>query len=195
MTYTQLVTAIQQYCEVYEATFVASIPTFVRNAEKRIFHEAALPHQIKRVGFGLVAGDGSIVVPDDLLSVEGVSVDGGDTLEWAEPEFASSAFPSEGVPKVWTRLDQGFIVVYPSPNDSFLVMLRYRAYPESIVTASTTWIGDNFDQVLLYGALVEAYVFLKGEADVLQAVNGVYEASLRGLKEHLARANKDQQGR
>jgi hypothetical protein len=69
-------------------------------------------------------------------------------------------------------------ILGPTPDAGYSVELHYYYYPESIVTASTTWLGDNFDTVLLYGTLVEAYTYMKGETDMLALYDGKYKEAL-----------------
>jgi hypothetical protein len=80
-----------------------------------------------------------------------------------------------GTPVITNELS---FIMGPTPDAAYDVELHYYYYPESIVTAGTTWLGDNFDSVLLYGTLVEAYTYMKGEADIALAYNTKYKEAL-----------------
>jgi hypothetical protein len=95
--------------------------------------------------------------------------------------FIREAYPgpsTEGLPKYYALFDNNTFILGPTPDDAYSVEIHYFYYPESIVTASTTWLGDNFDSALLYGALVEAYTYMKGEQDVIALYNKRYEEAM-----------------
>lgn len=190
MTYTELVQAIQDYTENTESTFIASIPIFVRNAEKRIYHDCPdLPRAQRTEDVLAVVDQVNYTLPDGFLAPVAMSVR---TPEGAfisypdnkEPEYARIAFSNSDsrVPRVYAVIDHDSFLVLPAPDDAYILRMTYFAVPPSIVDAETTWLGDNFDFVLLYGALVEAYTFMKGEADMLQAYTLQYKDSLALLK-------------
>lgn len=99
--------------------------------------------------------------------------------------YIRSAFPDPtdtGIPTHYAMFDQDSYILGPTPDDDYDVELHYFYYPESIVTAGTSWLGDNFDSVLLYGSLLEAYTFMKGEPDVMQEYQQRYDEALEMLK-------------
>ncbi len=99
--------------------------------------------------------------------------------------FIREAFPFplvSGKPTHYAQFDQNTFILGPTPNDNYDVELHYFYYPQSIVDAGSTWLGDNFDSVLLYGALLEAYTFMKGETDVITNYKQRYDDAMAMLK-------------
>lgn len=189
MTYDEISAAIQQYTENYEEDFVANIPLFVKQAEKRIFNRVLFPALRKNVT-GTCTGDNKYLsCPTDFLAVSDIAVvDDDGAYNFLVPKdvsFIRQAYPtptSTGLPEYYAifgpRSDRETELTFllgPTPITNYVVELHYFYYPTSIVDADTSWLGDNFDSVLLYGALVEAYIFMKGEADMMQ----VYEAKFQ----------------
>ena len=191
MNYTQLTQAIISYAESSEPEFVANIPVFVQNAEQRIYNSVQLSYLRKNVDGATTPNNKYLSAPTDFLSVFSLAVvtPSGDYeyLLNKDVNFIRQAYPAPtdtGVPKYYaifgptttaanppTLTNELSFILGPTPNISYTVELHYFFYPESIVTAGTTWLGDNFDTVLLYGALREAVIFQKGEQDVV----GMYE--------------------
>lgn len=191
MNYAELTERIQEYTENYEATFVADIPTFIQNAEKRIFQNAKPPVAAARLTFPLVALAELQPLPADFLAPNSLRIDdtpnGRVYLDLKEYEYIDSAFGNDvaGIPRVYAMREVGQLLVTPAPDIAYNATLDYFAYPESIVTAGTTWLGDNFDMLLLYGALVEAYTFMKGEADLVAIYQTQYDKDLVLLKKYV----------
>jgi hypothetical protein len=197
MNYTALSTAIQQYTENYETDFVANIPVFIKQAEQRVFNSALFPALRKNVTGTCTASNKYLACPTDFLAVSDIAViDADGAYEYLIPKdvnFIRQAYPTPtatGTPQYYAlfgpRSDaetELTFILGPTPDDGYSVELHYFYYPTSIVDNTTSWLGDNFDTVLLYGALVEAYIFMKGEADMMQ----VYEAK---FKEALAMAKR-----
>lgn len=191
MNYAELVADIKQYVENYEATFVSSIPRFVDNAEKRIFHAVQLPANRLNKTTTVVISNQYITLPTDFLHPYSLSVapslGGAQTfLMQRDVNYLREAYPDpsvEGVPKHYAIFDTDTLIVAPTPDAGYTVELHYGAYPESIVTAGTTWIGDNFPHVLLYGSLVEAYTFVKGEEALLKHYDTQFKEGLLMLKQ------------
>lgn len=191
MNYAQLVTAIQDYTEDYEVVFVSQIPTFVRIAEQRIYNAVQIPALRKSVTGNFISDDKYISLPNDFLAPFEVAVinraTGAQTyLLNKDVNFIREAYPlatSTGTPKYYAMFDPYTYLVAPTPEDDYDVELHYYYYPRSIVDAGTTWLGDNFDSVLLYGALREAYLFMKGEQDMITYVENKYQESLALLKQ------------
>jgi len=194
MTYNELVTAIQSYMENSFPT--ADINTIIRQAEQRIYNTVQFPSLRKNVTGTITSGNQYLSAPDDFLSVYSIAVisaTGSYTfLLNKDVNFIREAYPvpaTTGVPKHYAifgpRSDNArelTFILGPTPNATFSTELHYYFYPESIVTATNTWLGDNFDSVLLYGSLVEAYTYLKGEADLLALYDGKYKEALQLAK-------------
>ena len=196
MNYAQLVTAIEEYTETSEATFISQIPTFVQLAEERIYNTVDLPSLRKNVTGTLTINNKYLSVPGDFLSVYSLAViktDG--TYEYLlnkDVNFIRQAYPQPtdtDIPKYYAIFGPDSssptnltIILGPTPDLAYSAELHYFYYPESIVTASTSWIGDNFESALLYGALREAVIFQKGEADMVSYYEKMYMESLGLLK-------------
>ena len=196
MNYAQLVTAIEDYTETSEATFVSQIPNFVQLAEERIYNTVDLPSLRRNVTGTLTINNKYLSVPSDFLSVYSLAViktDG--TYEYLlnkDVNFIRQAYPQPtdtDIPKYYAIFGPDSssptnltIILGPTPNLAYSAELHYFYYPESIVTASTSWIGDNFESALLYGALREAVIFQKGEPDMVTYYEKMYMESLGLLK-------------
>jgi hypothetical protein len=202
MNYTQLTQAIISYAESSEPEFVANIPVFVENAEQRIYNSVQLSYLRKNVTGAVTPNNPYLSAPLDFLSVYSIAVikPNGEYeyLLNKDVNFIRQAYPSPtdtGAPKYYaifgptTTADNPPIltnelslILGPTPDINYPVQLHYFFYPESIVTAGTTWLGDNFDTALLYGALREAAIFQKGEADVVAMYEQKYMESMALLK-------------
>lgn len=196
MNYTQLATAIQDYTQNYETDFVDNIPTFVEQAEQRIYNNVQLPALRKNVTGNCTSGNKYLACPTDYLASYSLAViDALGNYEYLlnkDVNFIRQAYPnpsSTGIPKYYaifgSRLDNPdelSFILGPTPDSNYSAELHYYYYPESIVTAETSWLGDNFDSVLLYGSLVEAYTFMKGEQDLITLYNQKYVEALALLK-------------
>jgi len=192
MNYAALSAAIQDYTQNYETEFVANIPVFVKQAEQRIYNTVQFPSLRKNVTGNLTPNNKYLSCPIDFLSVYSMAVvDTTGAYEYLlnkDVNFIRQAYPTPtdtGTPKYYALFGPTFsastelsFILGPTPNLNYQVELHYFFYPESIVTSNTTWLGDNFDTVLLYGSLVEAYTFLKGEADLMALYDGKYKEAL-----------------
>lgn len=205
MTYTELVALIQDYCENSETTFVASIPTFVRQAEQRIYRSVMLPEFRANATATIVDGQQYIQRPSDFLSVFSLAVidaTGKYTyLVDKDVNFIREAYPyptSSGRPKYYGIFDgdatgtEGNLILGPSADTTYEVELHYYYDPASIVDTDTSWLGTNASGALLYGAIVEAYTFLKGDADLMATYVSRYEEAIAQLKTIGARSNRDE---
>ena len=206
MNYTQLTDAICDYTQNFDTDFVSNIPVFVQQAEERIFNTVQFPPLRKNQYSLITANNKYVSLPNDFLSVfslalvtgvTGQNLDTG-TYEYLlnrDVNFIRQAYPSPndtGEPKYYalfgpTILNSAIttelsLILGPTPDAGYYVELHYFYYPESIVTASTSWLGDNYDPVLLYGSLVEAITFMKGEADMVALYNGKYTEALAQAK-------------
>ena len=192
MNYAALSAAIQDYTQNYEQEFVANIPVFVQQAEQRIYNTVQFPSLRKNVTGNLTPNNKYLSCPIDFLSVYSMAVvDTTGAYEYLlnkDVNFIRQAYPTPtdtGTPKYYALFGPTFsastelsFILGPTPNLNYQVELHYFFYPDSIVTSNTTWLGDNFDTVLLYGSLVEAYTFMKGEADMMALYDGKYKEAL-----------------
>ena len=192
MNYTQLSSAIQAYTENTESNFVAEIPVFVKQAEQRIYNTIQFPSLRKNVTGITSANNKYLSCPGDFLATYSMAViDGTGAYEYLlnkDVNYIRQAYPiptDTGLPKYYgifgpatANSDELTFILGPTPDASYGVELHYYYYPESIVTANTSWLGDNFDSVLLYGSLVEAYTYMKGEADMMALYNAKYQEAL-----------------
>lgn len=190
MNYTQLLDAVQATVQNYEGDFVANLPVMVKTAEQRVYNEAQLPAQRQNVEGNLTSGSQYLTLPAGFLAPYSLAVklpDGNYAyLLNKDVEYIREAYPppnTTGTPKVYAVFDEDTIIVGPTPASSFLVELHYNGYPESIVTAGTSWLGENFESVLLYGTLVEAAVFMKAEADMMAAYEKRFQDAMTQLKQ------------
>lgn len=167
MNYTELVTAVQDYSENSESTFVTHIPDFVKAAEKRIYNYVQLPVMRTTSAGALTLGSQYFTLPSDFLapySFATVASNVTTFLIQKDVEYIREAYPtstSTGTPVHYAIFDHDSFIVGPTPSSALTTELQYFKYPTTIVTASTTWLGDNFEMVLLYGTLCEAARYMK----------------------------------
>lgn len=192
MNYTELSAAIQSYTQNYETEFVDNIPLFVQQAEQRIYNSVQFPSLRKNVTGTATINNKYLACPNDFLSSYSLAVideDGAyEYLLNKDVNFIRQAYPtptSTGIPKYYalfgpqsTSADELTFILGPTPDANYDVELHYFFYPQSIVDAGTSWLGDNFDTVLLYGSLVEAYTFMKGEQDMIQLYDAKYKEAV-----------------
>jgi len=190
MNYTQLSQAIQDYCESTESSFVANIPVFVKAAEQRIYNSVQLPALRKNMTGTMTNGFQYMTLPSDWLAAFSIAVITPVTNEYEyllpkDVNFIRAAYPTVGAtgkPQYYGIFAPYTLILGPTPNANYVTEMHYYYYPPSIVTASTSWVGDNFDTVLLYGSLREAYTYLKGEGDMMQNYEAKYQEALGQLK-------------
>ena len=189
MNYATLATLIQQYCESTESSFVANIPTFVQLAEERIYNSVQIP-AIRRNQIGtLTPNNKYLTMPADWLATFSLAVinpvtNAQEFLLDKDVNFIRQSYPDPddtGVPKYYAIFDKNTFILGPTPDSNYQVEMHYYYYPESIVTAGTSWVGDNYETVLLYGSLREAYTYLKGEADMMQYYEQKYQEAMQQL--------------
>jgi hypothetical protein len=196
MNYTELTAAICDYTQNFETDFVANIPVFVEQAEQRIYNTVQFPSIRKNVTGSVSSANKYLSCPSDFLSVYSMAViDASGNYEYLlnkDVNFIRQAYPNPttdvGIPKYYALFgptvsgavisDELSFILGPTPDAAYSVELHYYYYPQSIVTANTSWLGDNFDTVLLYGSLVEAYTFMKGEQDMMAMYDGKYKEAL-----------------
>lgn len=206
MNYTELSAAIQSYTENQFPTIVLAdgsnftstqqIDRFIQQAEQRIYNSIQFPSLRKNVTGTTSANNRYLSTPPDFLAPYSLAVIAPVTGEYSyllnkDVNFIREAYPSPtatGSPKYYALFGPTVVgssvtnelsfILGPTPDQAYSVELHYFYYPESITTAGTSWLGDNFDSVLLYGALVEAYTFMKGEADLVSLYNQKYTEAL-----------------
>jgi len=183
MTYDELVIAVSNYCENVFST--VDMDTFIRQAEQRIYNVAQPANQRKNVTGSLTAGNKYLQCPVDFLSVYSLAIypAAGGSYEYLldkDVNFIRQAYPNPattGKPKHYAIFgprsdseDELTLILGPTPDAAYNAELHYYAYPESIVDAADgrTWLGDNFDSVLLYGTMNEALTYMKGDADMVK---------------------------
>ncbi len=189
MTYDELVTAVQDYCENVFST--VDMDTFIRQAEQRIYNVAQPANQRKNVTGTLTVGNKYLQCPVDFLSVYSLAIypAAGGAYEYLldkDVNFIRQAYPNPattGKPKHYAlfgprsdNADELTLILGPTPDLAYNAELHYYAYPESIVDAADgrTWLGDNFDSVLLYGTMCEALTYMKGETEMVKLYQDRY---------------------
>jgi hypothetical protein len=188
MNYAELVAEIQSYTENQFPT--ADIDTFIQQAEQRIYNTVQLPALRKNVTGNVTINNKYLSAPSDWLATFSLAVidaTGNYTyLLDKDVNFIRESYrkgTDTGLPVYYALFDQDTFILGPTPDASYSMELHYYYYPTSIVTAGNTWLGDNFDSALLYGALLEAYTYMKGEADVIQNYQSRYNDAMVLLKQ------------
>jgi len=210
MTYSELVAAIQTYTEntfptitLADSSTVSSttqINRFITQAEQRIYNSVQFPSIRKNMTGTVTTGNKYLSCPEDFLSAYSLAVETADGQEFLlnkDVNFIRQAYPKAtdtATPKYYalfgptvsgsTISNELSFILGPTPDSTYTVELHYYYYPESITTVASgqTWLGDNFDTVLLYGSLVEAYTFMKGEPDLIGLYDGKYKEALAMAK-------------
>jgi len=211
MNYQELFSQIQTYTEnQFPDTFVqittggsqtnvnavTQINTFIQQAEERIYNTVQIPSLRKNVTGTCTVANKYLACPNDYLSSYSLAViDTDGSYEYLlnkDVNFIRAAYPdptATGLPRYYglfgSRLNDPnelTFILGPTPDNSYMAELHYYAYPESIVDAGTSWLGDNYSPALLYGSLVEATVYMKGEADMVQLYQTKYQEALAELK-------------
>jgi len=194
MTYNELVTMVSDYCENTFPT--ADMNTFIRQAEQRIYNTVQIANLRRNMTGTLSANNKYLSAPGDFLSTYSLAVidTNGDYVYLLNKDvnFIREAYPSSsatGLPKHYAIFGPSTsdskelsFILGPTPNTNYGVELHFYYYPESIVTASQTWLGDNFDSALLYGTMCEAVTYMKGEADMVKLYQDRYVQAIALLK-------------
>jgi len=202
MTYDELVAAVTDYTENTVPT--VNMDTFITQAEQRIYNSVQFPSLRKNVTGVLTANNKYLSLPGDFLSTYSLAViDATGAYEYLlnkDVNFIRQAYPNPtdtAIPKYYALFgptttndatpvitDELSAILGPTPDASYNVELHYYYYPESITVAADgrTWLGDNFDSVLFYGTLVEAYTYMKGEQDIMAFYNAKYQEALSMAK-------------
>jgi hypothetical protein len=210
MNYTQLFNNIQSYTENNFPDFTVSdgaietskeqIDRFIEQAELRIYNTVQFPILRKNMTGNIQSGNKYLKAPDDYLATYSLAViDSSGNYEYLlnkDVNFIRQSYPNPttdtGIPKYYALFGPALagtaitteltFILGPTPNTNYTAELHFYYYPESITTAGTSWLGDNFDTVLLYGSLVEAYLYMKGESDLLAAYDAKYKEALAQAK-------------
>ena len=192
MNYTQLTAAICDYTQNFDTDFTDNISVFVSQAEQRIYNTVQFPSLRKNVTGSITANNKYLACPSDFLAVYAIAtIDATGAYEFLlnkDVNFIRQAYPQPtdtAIPKYYALFgsqsndaNELTFILGPTPDATYGVELHYYYYPQSISVANTSWLGDNFDTVLLYGSLVEAYTFMKGETDMLALYDGKYKEAL-----------------
>jgi len=195
MTYNELVIAVSDYCENTFPTVDMNI--MIKQAEQRIYNSVQISNLRKNVTGTLTSGNKYLSAPDDFLSTYSLAVypaAGGDYLYLLNKDvnFIRDAYPNPadtGKPKHYAifgpqsaDVKELTFILGPTPDAAYKAELHYYYYPESIVTAGQTWLGDNFDSALLNGTMLEAIAYMKGEVDLVTLYKDRYESAIFLLK-------------
>jgi hypothetical protein len=189
-TFTTLKSAIQDYTENTETSFVSNMTNIIVQAENRIIKSVELPNFRKNQTGTFTTGNTYLATPTDYLYPYSLAVIDGDSnynyLMNKDVNFIREAYPASattGVPKYYAQFDDDFFIVGPTPNSGYTVEIHYFYIPESITAASsgTTWLGTNASEALLYGSLAESYTYMKGEQDILNNYEKRFKEALERL--------------
>ena len=191
-TFAQLKTAIQDYTENSETTFVTNIPIFIRQAEERILKNVQLNLFRKNVSGTISSSNKFLAVPNDFLTPFSLSIidSSGDHqfLDFKDVDYIQEINPNPsttGIPKYYAVFDISNFILGPTPNSNFTAELHYFYRPASLTAGSdsgTTWLSENAELTLLYGSLIEAYTFMKGEPDLTANYEKRFVEAVNALK-------------
>jgi hypothetical protein len=198
MNYVQLTAAIRGYAENSFPDTVGSfssadqIATFVKMAEQRVYNMVQLPALRKNVTGSMTSGNKYLACPSDWLATFSLAViNSANEYKYLlnkDVNFIRESYPDTdsafyGEPEYYAQFDQNTFILGPTPNANYAAELHYFYYPASIVDAGTSWLGDNFDSVLLYGALLEAASFMKSDKDTIDFYKQRYDEAMAELKQ------------
>lgn len=171
-------------------TSTEQINTFIQQAEQRIYNSVQIPDLRKNVTGTCTADNKYLNVPSDWLATYSLARINSDQSQQfllnKDVNFIRESYPDPndtGAPEYYAIFDDTTFILGPTPDASYSMELHYFYYPASIVDSGTSWLGDNFDSVLLYGSLLEAYTFMKGEQDVIANYTGRYNEALALIKQ------------
>ena len=191
-TYAQLQTAIQDYTENSETSFVNNLSTFITQAEERILKSVQLSLFRKNVSGGMTNANRFLACPSDYLapfSLSFVDASGDHVfLDFKDPDYVQSFNPDAttvGLPRYYAVFDVDNFILGPTPNAAYDVELHYFYRPASLTAGAaggTTWLSENASIALLYGSLIEAYIFMKGEPDMMALYEKRFAEAISGMK-------------
>jgi hypothetical protein len=191
-TYGQLKQAIQDYTENDETSFVNNLPVFIRQAEERILKNVQLSLFRKNVSGAMSSSNQYLACPSDFLAPFSLSFTDGSSnkvfLDFKDVDFVQSFNPNNattGNPRYYAVFDVDNFILGPTPDSSYAVELHYFYRPASLTAGSdsgTTWLSENAEIAMLYGSLMEAYIYMKGEADMMQQYEKRFAEAIMGMK-------------
>ena len=191
-TYGQLKTAIQDYTENDETSFVTNIPSFIRMAEERILKNVQLSLFRKNATTNFISSKKYLPCPSDFLapfSMAFIKTNGDkEFMDFKDVSFLQTYTPDDtttGEPRYYAIFDVDNFIVAPTPNSAYASELHYYYRPQSLTAltdSGTTWLSENAEMALLYGSLIEAYIYMKGEQDVLGMYAGRFQEAITGVK-------------
>jgi len=191
-TYAQLKTAVQDYAENDETSFVNNLPVFIRQAEERILKNVQLSLFRKNVSGSMTIYNQYLACPSDFLSPFSLSFTVADSnktfLDFKDTDFVQSFNPNSsttGNPRYYASFDVDNFIIGPTPDASRVVELHYFYRPASLTAGAeggTTWLSENAQVALLYGTLVEAYIYMKGEPDIMAQYEKRFAESINSMK-------------
>ena len=191
-TYGQLKQAIQDYTENDETSFMTNLPLFIRQAEERILKNVQLNLFRKNVTATVTAGNEYLGIPGDYLAPFSLSMRGPDEekffIDFKDPSFIQTYTTNPatlGAPVYYSVFDVSNFVLAPTPNVAYTAELHYLYRPLSLTSgsdAATTWLSTNAELAMLYGSLIEAYIYMKGEQDVMAMYNQRLTEAINGIK-------------
>ena len=198
MNYAELKTAIQNYLQNTETTFVSTLDTIIQQAEDRINNTVQLPDFRRNVAGSMTADNQYLAIPTDFLSPYSLSYTTGTgtaavqtflinkDVNWIRETYPNATATGTGsTPKYYAQFSDEHFLLAPTPGGSYVTELHYFYGPASITSGATggsTWLSTNAESALLYGCLIEGYTFMKGEADMFQIYQRRYEEALARLK-------------
>jgi hypothetical protein len=191
-TYAQLKQAIQDYTENDETSFVNNLPLFIRLSEERILKSVQLSFFRKNATATTSANNQYLTRPSDFLAPFSLSLAGADGdkffVEFKDPSFVQTYTPDEttiGAPKYYAQFDVDNFLLGPTPNAQYTAELHYFYRPNSLTIGTdsgTTWLSENAELALLYGSLIEAYIYMKGAQDIMSMYNQRFQEAIIGVK-------------
>jgi len=191
MTFDELKTAIQDYTENDETTFVNNLPLFIRLAEERILKSIQLNLFQKNAGGAMTTGNQFLAAPSDFLAPFSLSIEVSGAKEFLlfkDLDFVQTYTPNAtttGQPKYYAQFDVGNFIIAPTPDAAYVVELQYLYRPASLTAGAgsgTTWLSENAEITLLYASLIEAYTYMKGDPNLMQMYNQRYAEGITRLK-------------
>lgn len=189
MTYAELTAMLQNWTENFAAEYTAELPRIVRQAEDLIYQSVQIPALRKNVTLTTSSLSRLLTAPADFLSLSSLAlIDGTGQYRQLLPKdvtYIREVFPDTaayGTPRFYALYDKATLLLGPTPSAAFAIETAYFYKPESIVTAGTSWLGDNCESVLFYGCLTEAYVYMKGDTDLQARYRAMFDEALGRLK-------------
>ena len=190
-TFDSLKQAIQDYTENTETTFVNNLPIFIRAAEERILKSVQLNLFMRNQQGTMTSGNKFLGAPSDFLAPFSLTLTSNsekEFLEFKDLSYIESFHPDDtatGKPRYYAQFDVGNFILAPTPNADYAVEVQYLFRPASLTSGAgtgTTWLSENAELTLLYGTLVEAYTFMKGEPDIMANYDKRFQEAVMGLK-------------